>query len=63
MIYAIIIMMLWIAVGFIRVISLLGYKNHKDTLLDKILITPMLPIAYLLGMIYVLCKRIMGEWQ
>ena len=41
----------WALAGFIRLITLLGHKNHKDTLLDKILITGMLPIAYLFGVI------------
>lgn len=43
--------LLWVIAGFIRVLSLLGHKNHKDTLLDKILISGVMPIAYLMGAI------------
>lgn len=43
--------LVWAAAGLVRVISLLGHKNHKDTLLDKILITGAMPIAFLMGTI------------
>jgi len=43
--------LVWAAAGVCRVISLLGHKNHKDTLLDKILISGAMPIAYLMGAI------------
>ena len=43
--------LVWAAAGLIRVITLLGHKNHKDTLLDKILIAGAMPIAYIMGAI------------
>jgi hypothetical protein len=43
--------LVWAAAGVCRAISLLGHKNHKDTLLDKILITGVMPIAYIMGAI------------
>ena len=47
----------WATAGVVRVITLLGHKNHKDSLLDKILITGVMPIAYLMGAItFIRCK-------
>ncbi len=43
--------LIWAAAGLVRVISLLGHKNHKETLIDKILIAGAMPIAYLMGAI------------
>lgn len=43
--------LLWLITGLVRVLSLLGHKNHKETLLDKILIAGAMPIAYLMGAI------------
>lgn len=43
--------LVWAAAGLTRVISLLGHKNHKETLIDKILITGAMPIAYTMGAI------------
>lgn len=43
--------LVWATAGLVRVISLLGHKNHKETLIDKILITGAMPIAYLMGAI------------
>ena len=43
--------LVWAAAGAWRVISLLGHKNHKDTLVDKILIPGVMPIAYLMSVI------------
>lgn len=41
----------WTSLAIIRFMSLLGYKNHKDTLLDKILLPAVFPIAIILGII------------
>lgn len=43
--------LVWAAAGLFRLASLLGHKNHKDTLIDKILITGVMPIAYIMGAI------------
>jgi hypothetical protein len=43
--------LVWAAAGAARAITLLGHKNHKDTLLDKILITGVMPLAYIMGAI------------
>lgn len=43
--------LIWLVLGVIRFLQLMGHKNHKDTLLDKILITGAMPIAYLMGAI------------
>jgi len=49
--------LVWAAAGACRVISLLGHKNHKDTLVDKILIPGVMPIAYLMGFITWIIRR------
>jgi hypothetical protein len=43
--------LVWMIAGLVRVISLLGHINHKETLIDKILITGAMPIAYTMGAI------------
>ena len=43
--------LVWATAGAIRFITLLGHKNHKDTLLDKILIPAVMPIAFIMGAI------------
>ena len=43
--------LVWATAGIIRVFSLLGRKNYKDNLIDKILITGAMPIAYIMGAI------------
>lgn len=43
--------LVWAIAGIVRAISLLGHKNHKETLIDKILITGAMPIAYTMGAI------------
>lgn len=49
--WILIIYLVWVVAAAVRVITLLGHKNHKDTLLDKILITGVMPIAYIMGFI------------
>jgi hypothetical protein len=46
----------WAAAGIARAISLLGNKYHKETILDKILLTGAMPIAYVIGYIVRFCK-------
>jgi hypothetical protein len=55
--WILIIYLVWATAGAVRVITLLGHKNHKDTLLDKILITGVLPIAYLMGAITFISEK------
>ena len=43
--------------GSIRFFMLMGRKNHKGTLLDKILLTGVMPIAHLLGFIHYIIER------
>ena len=43
--------LIWFVLGVIRFLQLMGHKNHKDTLVDKILITGVMPRAYLMGSI------------
>jgi hypothetical protein len=43
--------LVWAAAGLARAITLLGHKNHKETLIDKILIAGAMPIAYIMGAI------------
>ena len=41
--------LIWLVLGLIRVLQLMGHKNYKETFLDKVLITGAMPIAYLMG--------------
>lgn len=43
--------LLWVKIGLIRFFMLMGRKNHQDTLLDKVMLTGLMPIAYLMGAI------------
>lgn len=43
--------LLWVKIGLIRLFMLMGRKNHKDTLLDKVMLAGLMPIAYLMGAI------------
>lgn len=43
--------LLWVKIGLIRFFMLMGHKNHQDTLLDKVMLTGLMPIAYLMGLI------------
>jgi hypothetical protein len=52
--------LVWAAAGVYRVISLLGHKNNKDTLLDKILISGVMPIAYIMGAITFIRRKFNG---
>jgi hypothetical protein len=52
--------LLWAIAGFVRALSLLGHKNHKDTLLDKILMSGVMPIAYLMGAITFIRRKFNG---
>ena len=52
--------LLWLITGLVRVLSLLGHKNHKDTLLDKILMSGVMPIAYLMGAITFIRRKFNG---
>jgi len=44
-------------VGIWRAIYLSGHKHHKDTIIDRLLITGAIPIAYLLSIITRLIVR------
>lgn len=57
--WILIVYLVWVAAGLIRVISLLGHKNHKETLIDKILISGAMPIAYLMGAITFIREKVM----
>jgi hypothetical protein len=50
--------LVWTTAGLVRVISLLGHKNHKETLIDKILITGAMPIAYIMGAITFIKRKV-----
>jgi len=50
--------LIWATAGACRVISLLGHKNHKDTLLDKIFIPAVMPIAFIMGVITFISRSI-----
>ena len=52
--------LVWATAGLVRVISLLGHKNHKETLIDKILITGAMPIAYIMGAITFIRRKFNG---
>ena len=52
--------LIWAAAGLVRVISLLGHKNYKETLIDKILIAGAMPIAYLMGAITFIRRKFNG---
>ena len=43
--------LIWIVFGVIRFLQLMGHKNHKDTFLDKVLLTGVMPLAYIMGAI------------
>lgn len=43
--------LLWVKIGLIRFFMLMGRKNYKETLLDKVVIAGAMPVAYLLGVI------------
>ena len=48
---------IWLVLGVIRFLQLMGHKNHKDTFLDKVLIIAVFPVAYLMGAItYIIHK-------
>lgn len=49
--WILIVYLVWAIAGMARAISLLGHKNHKETLIDKILIAGAMPIAYIMGAI------------
>jgi hypothetical protein len=49
--WILIVYLAWMIAGLVRVISLLGHKNHKETFIDKVLIAGAMPIAYLMGAI------------
>lgn len=51
-------LLIWVIAGFIRFFMLMGHKNHKDTLLDKILISAIMPFAYLAGFITYLVEKL-----
>ena len=50
--------LVWAIAGIVRAISLLGHKNHKETLIDKILITGAMPIAYIMGAITFIRRKV-----
>lgn len=52
--------LVWATAGLVRVISLLGHKHHKETLIDKILITGAMPIAYIMGAITFIRRKFNG---
>jgi hypothetical protein len=41
--------LIWLVIGVIRFIQLMGRKNYKETFLDKVLLAGDIPIAYLIG--------------
>ena len=51
--YFLIAVVVWLIAGVLRTINRLGHKNSKGTVLDQILdnllITPLLPLAWLIG--------------
>ncbi len=49
--------LIWLVLDVIRFLQLMGHKNHKDTLLDKILISGAMPLAYLMGAITFIIRR------
>ena len=50
--------LVWMIAGLVRVISLLGHINHKETLIDRILITGAMPIAYIMGAITFIRRKV-----
>lgn len=50
-VWLLIVYLIWFVLGTVRFLQLMGHKNHKDTLFDKILITGVMPIAYIMGII------------
>lgn len=51
----------WFTAGCVRFIMLMGYKNHKLSLLDNILILAVFPLAYLLGFITYLSEKVFDK--
>lgn len=49
--WIIIIYLLWVKIGLIRFFMLMGRKNHKDTLFDKVIMASLIPMAHLMGLI------------
>jgi hypothetical protein len=49
--------LIWLVLGVIRFLQLMGHKNRKDTFLDKVLITGAMPIAYLMGAITYIIEK------
>lgn len=50
-------LLVWSLAGCVRVITLLGHKKYKETLLDKVLMTGALPVAFIMGFITYLSEK------
>lgn len=55
------IILLWIIIGTYWFIKNLGNKHKKDTWIDWVLITPLLPVLGLFGMIMFIIHKLCGE--
>jgi hypothetical protein len=49
--------MIWFVLAVIRFLIVMGRKNHKDTILDKILIPAGFPVAIIIGFITRITRR------
>jgi tellurite resistance protein TehA-like permease len=58
--WILIVYLVWMIAGLLRAISLLGHKNHKETLIDKILITGAMPIACIIAAITFIRRKFNG---
>ena len=48
---------IWLVLGVIRFLQLMGHKNYKETFLDKVLITAVFPVAYFMGAITYITQK------
>lgn len=56
--WVLIVYLVWASAGTVWFITRLGHKNKKDTLLDKILIPAAMPIAYIMGTITFIRRKV-----
>lgn len=54
-------LIVWTLIGCVRFFMLLGYKGSKESLIDKILLTPVMPLAILLGFILYILEKIFDK--
>ena len=54
-------LVVWTLAGCVRFIMLLGHKGNNETLFDKFLLLPVMPLAILLGFVFYVLEKVFGE--